>query len=58
LYPDFQRAHRHRVSEAPIQEMPGRDDGWSEAIVVGGSAFVHKMKSEVGLKALHRELAF
>jgi len=38
--------------------MPGRDDGWSEAIVVGGSAFVHKMKSEVGLKALHRELAF
>jgi hypothetical protein len=32
------------------------DDGWSEAIAVGSLAFVEKVKSELGVKAMHREL--
>src|SRR5262245_43283270 len=32
-------------------------DGWrSEAVAVGSLAFVEKFKSELGIKALHREL--
>ena len=30
---------------------------WSEAIAVGSPAFVDKVKVELGLKALHREVA-
>ena len=30
---------------------------WSEAIVVGSLAFAEKVKSELGVKAMHREIA-
>ena len=33
-----------------------RDARWSEAVAVGSLAFVEKVKSELGIKALHREL--
>jgi hypothetical protein len=33
-----------------------RDDRWSEAIAVGSLAFVEKIKSELGIKAIHREV--
>ena len=33
-----------------------RDARWSEAVAVGSLAFVEKFKSELGIKALHREL--
>jgi len=37
--------------------MAVRDDRWSEAIAVGSLAFVDKVKSELGVKAMHREVA-
>jgi hypothetical protein len=33
-----------------------RDDRWSEALAVGRFAFVEKVKSELGAKAMHREV--
>jgi hypothetical protein len=33
-----------------------RDARWSEGVPVGSLAFVEKVKSELGIKALHREL--
>jgi hypothetical protein len=33
-----------------------RDAPWSKAVSVGSLAFVEKVKSELGSKALHREL--
>jgi hypothetical protein len=36
--------------------MAGREDRWSEAIAVGSSAFVDKVKSGLGVKAMHREV--
>ena len=33
-----------------------RDARWSEAVAVGSLAFVEKVKSELGAKALHRKL--
>ena len=37
-------------------ELSVRDARWSEAVAVGSLAFVEKVKSELGIKALHREL--
>ena len=36
-------------------ELSVRDARWSEAVAVGSLAFVEKVKSELGIKALHRE---
>ena len=33
-----------------------RDARWSEAVAVGSLAFVEKIKGELGVKALHREV--
>lgn len=33
-----------------------RDARWSEAIAVGNLRFVEKVKSELGVKAMHREV--
>jgi len=33
-----------------------RDARWSEAVAVGSLAFVEKIKSELGVKALHRDV--
>jgi hypothetical protein len=53
----FQQAHRQWVGEALTGEMAVRDDRWSEAIAVGSLPFVDKVKSDIGAKALHREVA-
>jgi putative transposase len=53
---DFQRAHRQWVEKALEDELAVRDARWSEAIAVGSLAFVEKVKSELGVKAMHREL--
>jgi hypothetical protein len=37
-------------------ELAVRDARWSEAVAVGRLAFVEKVKGELGVKALHREL--
>ena len=33
-----------------------RDDRWSESIAVGSLAFVDKVKSELGVRATHRDV--
>ncbi|MGH7825461.1 MAG: hypothetical protein ACREQ7_09850 [Candidatus Binatia bacterium] len=52
----FERAHRQWVDEAVDRELAMRDDRWSQAIAVGGLPFVEKLKSELGIKAMHREV--
>jgi hypothetical protein len=37
-------------------ELSVGDARWSEAVAVSSLAFVEKVKSELGIKALHREL--
>lgn len=53
---DFQQAHRRWVEEALEGELAKRDECWSEAIAVGSLAFIDKVKTEFGVKAMHREL--
>jgi hypothetical protein len=53
---DFQQAHRQWVEIALRDELSVRDTRWSEAVAVGSLAFVGKVKSELGIKALHRKL--
>ena len=37
--------------------MAVRDARWSEAIAVGTLAFIEKVKSELGVRAMHRKVA-
>jgi len=53
---DFQQAHRGWVEEALVGGPMMQDDRWSEAIAVGSFSFVEKVKSELGVKATHREV--
>jgi putative transposase len=53
---DFQQAHREWVTEALSRESVVRERNWSEAIAVGNVNFVEKVKSELGFKAVHRDL--
>jgi putative transposase len=53
---DFQQAHRQWVGEGLDGEIALRDDRWSKAIAVGSLAFVDKVRSELGVKAMHREV--
>lgn len=54
---DFQQAHRQWVEEALTRGTAVRDGRWSEAIAVGSLAFVEKVRSELGVKAIHRKVA-
>jgi hypothetical protein len=53
---DFQRAHRQWVEQALGNSCSPRDDRWSEAIAVGSLAFVERIKGDLGIKAMHREV--
>ncbi|HEY2922213.1 MAG TPA: transposase [Candidatus Binatia bacterium] len=53
---DFQRAQRQWIEEALEGELARRDDRWSEAIAVGSLAFVEKVKNDLGVKAMYREV--
>ena len=52
----FQRAHRQWVEQELEVGGAFRDDRWSEAIAVGSLSFVQSVKSELGGKALHRDV--
>ena len=52
---DFQRAHRQWVEQALENGLAIRDDRWSESIAVGTLDFVEKIKTELGMKAMHRD---
>ena len=51
---DFQETHRQWVEKALEDELAVRDARWSEALAVGSLAFIEKVKSELGIKAMHR----
>jgi putative transposase len=53
---DFQQAHRQWVDEALQGGLAMRDARWTEALAVGSQAFAEKIKGELGLNALHREV--
>jgi putative transposase len=53
---DFRQAHQQWVEEALQGELAMRDARWSEALAVGSLAFVEKVKGELGIKAVHREV--
>ncbi|HXV78676.1 MAG TPA: hypothetical protein VEG60_02245 [Candidatus Binatia bacterium] len=53
---DFQRAHRQWVEQALENGCGPRDERWSEAIAVGSLAFVERVKNDLGIKAIHREV--
>ncbi len=53
---DFQTAHRQWVEQGLENGLAIRDDRWSEAVAVGGLAFVETMKNELGVKAKHRNV--
>jgi len=38
------------------ENIAGRDDRWSESIVVGSEGFVEQVKIELGLRAQHRRV--
>jgi putative transposase len=51
---DFQRAHHQRIEQALENGRALRDNRWSESIAIGSLAFVEKIKSDLGVKAMHR----
>jgi putative transposase len=53
---DFRQTHQQWVEEALQGELAMRDARWSEALAVGSLAFVEKVKGELGIKAVHREV--
>jgi REP element-mobilizing transposase RayT len=53
---EFQRAHREWVEQALGNGCAPRDDRWSEAIAVGSLSFLERVKSDLGIKAVHREV--
>jgi putative transposase len=55
--PEFQKAHREWVEEALSGEIGARDERWSEAIAVGSREYVGKVKTELGNRAAHRQVA-
>ncbi len=52
----FQRARRQWAEQGLENGLAVRDDRWSEAIAVGSLAFVENVKSQLGVKAAHRDL--
>jgi putative transposase len=53
---DFQGAHYQWVKQALGNGLASRDDRWSESIAVGSLAFVERVKNDLGIKAMHREV--
>jgi len=53
---DLQQAHRSWVEEALHLDATGRDERWSKALAVGSEGFVTQIKTEIGLRARHRDV--
>ena len=52
----FQKAHRQWIEEALVSELNLRDARWSEAIAVDSLVFVERVKNDLGVKPIHREV--
>ena len=50
------QVHCKWIKAALHGDLAVRDARWSEAVTVGSLAFVEKIKGELGVKALHREV--
>ena len=48
---------RFDIEQALAEETAARQAFWSEAVAVGGLSFVDKVKDQLGIRALHREIA-
>jgi putative transposase len=52
----FSTSSSQWIEAALKRKVAVRDARWSEAVAVGSRDFVEKVRSELGIKALHREL--
>lgn len=52
---EFPQAHRGWIEHALRVGQAQHDDRWSESVAVGSLDFVEKVKSDLGMKAAHRE---
>jgi hypothetical protein len=52
----FSKSYREWVEQGLENGLLMRDDRWSESIAVGSLAFIDKMKSELGVRAAHRDV--
>jgi len=53
---DFQKAQRQWIEETLAGKSAVRDNLWSEAIAVDSLAFLESVKSDLGVKAVHRHV--
>jgi putative transposase len=53
----FQEMHRQWAEHALAHNTSSRDDRWSQAIAVGGKAFVDNVQAGLGIKAKHRKIS-
>ena len=53
---EFHLEHRRWIDDSLRREGMVREGRWSEAIAVGKLNFVARVKSELGFKAVHREV--
>jgi putative transposase len=51
----LQQAHREWVTEG-LKQTLARHNRWSEALAVGSSGFVARVKNELGARGCHREV--
>jgi putative transposase len=51
----FQETHRQWIEQALTRNLE-RENRWSEAITVGSLSFVENVRSELGSKAMHRDI--
>ena len=51
----LQSAHRHWIADALAQARK-RDERWSNALAVGGEAFIDNVQQELGARGMHREI--
>jgi putative transposase len=54
---EFQKAHREWVDAALRGKISARDERWSATIAVGSREYVNKVKTELGNRAAHRQVA-
>jgi hypothetical protein len=54
--PIVSSSHRGWIEEALEGGLAVRDGRWSEAVAVGSLAFAEQVKSELGVKARHRDI--
>jgi len=47
-----------KPNEIDSRQLPNRDERWSDAIEVGSLTFLENVKSDLGFKAVYREVTY